>query len=319
MKILVTGSNGFIGYNLCQKLLKESYYVIGVDNNNPYYDINLKRTRKTNLIKSGINRISTTDIKKYNYFYSLCESEKPDCIIHLAAQAGVRHSIDHPFEYEENNLKAFLNVLEVCRHLKIPKLIYASSSSVYGNNILPFAEFRALNDPRSLYAATKQANESMAAAYSDLYGIHAIGLRFFTVYGPWGRPDMAMWKFIDSIYGNKPIQLYNNGNMYRDFTYIDDIVDGIIAALKHKKLKKAEIFNLGSGKEHSIKNVVEMIALKIDNEPIIEYLPMQPGDINVTLADIDRACRVLGYNPRTKISDGIDKFIEWYKEYHGKD
>lgn len=315
MKVLVTGSAGFIGFHTSLALLARGDKVIGVDNLNNYYDVSLKESRNKILLKNKNYKFYKSDIANYPSLLKIFSKEKPDKVIHLAAQAGVRYSISNPFAYEESNLKGFLSVLEGCRASGINSIVYASSSSVYGNNKkTPFSESDKVDEPISLYAATKKSNEETAYVYHNLFGINSIGLRFFTVYGPYGRPDMALFSFVKNIVEGKPIELYNNGEMERDFTYIDDIVEGVLLSLD--KCKGYEIINLGRGESRNLGEFVSSIesALKINAKK--ELLPLQKGDVLVTSADISKAKKLLGYSPKTSINDGIKKFVEWYKEYY---
>ena len=332
-KILLTGAAGFIGYHVAKQLLEQGYQVIGLDNINNYYDIDLKQARINNL--SGqpnfvFEKIDIADKDKLNTFVELY---KPSIVIHLAAQAGVRYSIENPTAYIESNLVGFANILEVARNFEIEHLIYASSSSVYGaNKKIPFSESDSVDHPVSLYAATKKSNELMAHTYSNLYNIPTTGLRFFTVYGPWGRPDMAYFSFTKSIYEGKPINVFNNGNMERDFTYIDDIVEGIIRLIDkipeshndwdYKNPDPAtsfapyRIFNIGNNQPVKLLDFISILEKLIGKEAKKNFLPMQPGDVRVTFANIDRLNKLTGFKPRTSIEEGLKKFIEWYKQYY---
>ncbi len=314
MRIIVTGSAGFIGYHLCKNLLEDNYEVLGIDSLNSYYDRKLKKDRLkilqsyNNFKFEKINIIDkvelTTAFKKFN----------PDRFVNLAAQAGVRHSITHPYDYLDSNLIGFLNVIELCRNNQVG-LIYASSSSVYGKNkSMPFNENHKTERPIALYGATKKANELIAHAYSHLYDLHTTGLRFFTVYGPWGRPDMAMFIFTNKIISNKPIPVFNNGEMRRDFTYIEDIVLGTKSAIN--KNYKCEIFNLGNNKSEKLMDMIGLLENEIGKKAIIDYQPMQPGDVKESFADINHAKDKLGFSPSISIEDGVPKFISWYKSYY---
>ena len=316
MRILVTGSAGFIGYHFTKSLLVSKYEVLGIDNLNDYYDPKLKRARLDNLASHSNYSFEKIDIADKKSFAETFARFNPHKVVHLAAQAGVRYSIDNPYSYLDSNLTGFLNILELCRHNDVEGLIYASSSSVYGANTkIPFSTVDHTDQPIALYGATKKANELMAYAYSHLYGLHTTGLRYFTVYGPWGRPDMAMYIFVDKILKGETIPVFNNGNMKRDFTYIDDIISGTLSAMK--KNYNCEIFNLG---RHESENLMDMIRIIEDNlgkKADIDFHPMQPGDVAVSLADIDRSIEMLSYKPVTNIVDGIPQFIDWYKDYHG--
>ena len=318
MKILITGTAGFIGFHLAKSLLEDGdIEVVGLDNFNDYYAIQLKRDRQAILEKyknfAGIecdlcDLDSLKDVFKHHTF---------DCVCNLAAQAGVRYSLDHPLTYQRSNIEGFLHILEACRGQNNPRLVYASSSSVYGGNKkLPFSESDRVDNPLNLYAASKKTNELMAHAYTHLYGIKTIGLRFFTVYGPWGRPDMAMWLFTKAMFDGRPIKLFNHGNMRRDFTYVDDIIQGVRASIFNSNLDDFEIFNLGNHKSENLLEMVEILAKEVGVELKKEMLPMQPGDVEATWADVDRAKLKLGYQPTTSISEGIPKFVRWYREYH---
>jgi len=318
MKILVTGPAGFIGFHVSQALLADGHTVTGYDNFNDYYGVQLKRDRSAILEQNPDFTLVDADLCDYGRLAECVAEGSFDCVCHLAAQAGVRYSLTHPFAYQKSNLEGFLNILEACRHARIPRLVYASSSSVYGGNTkLPFSEEDPVDTPVSLYAATKKANELMAHTYTHLYGLRTIGLRFFTVYGPWGRPDMAMWLFTDAMLRGEPIKVFNHGNMRRDFTYIDDIVAGVQAALFTQDLDPYEVFNLGNHRSEDLMDMIGVIGSELGIDPQMEMLPMQPGDVPATYADIDRARAKLGYNPATPISVGIPRFIEWFREYHG--
>ncbi len=317
MRILVTGSAGFIGYHVSQSLLADGHEVIGLDNFNDYYAVSLKEARNARLLRLPGFQSLRADLCDPSAIGDLFRNHRFDVVCHLAAQAGVRYSIEHPFVYQRANLEGFLSLLEACRHAAVPRLVYASSSSVYGGNEkLPFSETDPVDRPISLYAATKKANELMAHTYTHLYGFQTVGLRFFTVYGPWGRPDMAMWTFTDAILRGKPIQVFNHGNMRRDFTFIEDIVAGVRSALFANGLDPYEVINLGNHRPEHLMDVIRTIAGALGREPKMEMLPMQPGDVPATYADIALAQRKLGFSPQTPISVGIPKFIEWYRDYH---
>lgn len=318
MKILVTGAGGFIGFHLANALLDEGHDVVGVDSFNDYYSVKLKRDRHAILEKhTGYSGIEA-DLCNNDVISQLFIKHGFDLVCHLAAQAGVRYSLTHPFVYQQSNLEGFLTILEACRHTEIPRLVYASSSSVYGGaSRLPFSESDTVDRPISLYAATKKANELMAHVYSHLYGIQTIGLRLFTVYGPWGRPDMAVWLFTEAMIHGKAINVFNQGNMRRDFTYITDIIEGIKAALFTKELDQYELFNLGNHRSEKLMDMIHILADALGVEPKMELLPIQPGDIPETYADIEKARKALNFNPSTLISEGIPKFVDWYRTYHG--
>ncbi len=317
MKILVTGAAGFIGFHLADTLLKQGHEVIGLDNFNDYYCPRLKRDRHALLECQPTYTGIEADLCDYDRLGKIFEEHAPPLVCHLAAQAGVRYSLTHPFVYQRANLEGFLNILEACRRHKVSRLVYASSSSVYGGNTkLPFSEADRVDSPVSLYAATKKANELMAHTYSHLYGIQTIGLRFFTVYGPWGRPDMAMWLFTEALLAGKPIPVFNHGRMRRDFTYIDDIVAGVIASLFRRELDRYEVFNLGHHHPEALLDMIGVLADTLGVKPQMNLLPLQPGDVEATYADIDKARAKLDFEPRTPIREGIPRFVAWYREYH---
>ena len=315
MKILVTGAAGFIGYHLCKSLLNDDYEVLGIDSLNSYYDPKLKKDRLKQLETYNNFIFEKLNIANYDPLDKVFKSFKPAKVVNLAAQAGVRYSIENPFAYMESNLIGFLNIIELCRNKNINKLIYASSSSVYGNNKKRvFSENDKIDKPISLYGASKAANELIAYSYSHLYDIHTTGLRFFTVYGPWGRPDMAMFIFTKNILDGKHIKVFNNGKMQRDFTFIDDIISGIRLSLD--KNYKCEIFNLGN---HKMVNLMDMISI-IENElkikAKINFVPLQDGDVVKTLSDIKKSTKKLNYIPSVNIDEGIRLFIYWYKKFY---
>lgn len=346
MKILVTGTAGFIGFHLAKALLERGEEVIGIDNINDYYDVELKYSR---LAETGIQRkdiVYNTSVRSSNYpgyqFFQLdladkdkleqlFASQKFDKVINLAAQAGVRYSLENPQAYIDANITGFLNILECCRYNKIKHLVYASSSSVYGNNSkMPLSTSDRVDHPISLYAATKKSNELMAHTYSHLFGIPTTGLRFFTVYGPYGRPDMALFLFTKAIIAGQPIQVFNKGEMKRDFTYVDDIVGGITRVLDHTPLPAKEnitdpsvsktapykIYNIGNSSPVRLMDFIEAIETKLGIEAIKELLPMQPGDVPMTWADTSDLKANLDYRPDTPIKEGVSKFIDWYKSYY---
>ena len=335
-KILVTGAAGFIGYHLCEALLKQGHEVIGLDNINDYYDIELKYARlsKLGIIKNhaavfGQLSASIThgldmqfirlNLEDRSQLPSLFKSFNFDIVCNLAAQAGVRYSIENPEAYIDSNINGFLNVLECCRHHKVKRLVYASSSSVYGNSAkTPFEETANVDNPISLYAATKKSNELMAHTYSHLYKIETIGLRFFTVYGPWGRPDMAMFLFTDAILKNKPIKVFNNGDLSRDFTYIDDIVGGVVNTLlkdsKNSSLYK--LYNIGNGKPVQLLDFIETLEEVLDIQATKIMLPMQAGDVNQTFANTASLKYDFVYKPKTDVKQGIYEFVQWYKGFY---
>ena len=315
-KILVTGAAGFIGFHLSKSLLDDGYEVLGIDNVNDYYNPNLKWARLDILKKYNNFKFERINIADRDTLTVAFTNFKPSKVVNLAAQAGVRYSLTNPYAYIDSNLVGFLNILELCRRNNVEGLIYASSSSVYGGNTkMPFSVEDRVDQPISLYAATKRANELMAHSYSHLYGLHTTGLRFFTVYGPWGRPDMAMYIFADKISQGEPINVYNHGDMKRDFTYIDDIISGTRAAIE--KNYNNELFNLGNHRSEKLMEMIALIESELGEKAKINYQPMQAGDIEVSYADIDLSREKLGYEPQTPISNGIPNFIDWYKEHYG--
>lgn len=312
--ILVTGAAGFIGFHVSQKLISQGHKVIGIDNINDYYDQSLKQARLEILSKESNFHFEKIDLCEYNKVNDLFTAFTPIKVCHLAAQAGVRYSLSNPFAYQKSNNEGFLNILEISKNHNIQNFVYASSSSVYGANTkLPFSEEDPVNNPISLYAATKRSNELVAHCYSHLFNIPCSGLRFFTVYGPWGRPDMALFLFTKSILDNRPIEIFNEGKMLRNFTYIDDIVNGVICVLESPK--KYEIYNIGNNKAENLLDFIEQIEMNLGQKAIRKLCPMQPGDVVATVADITKI-RALGYEPRTNINDGIRNFINWYKNYY---
>lgn len=314
-KILITGSSGFIGMNLSQNLLKNGFKVFGIDNMNNYYSVSLKMARLNQLKKYTDFDFLKMDITDSESLKEVFRKFKPDKVVNLAAQAGVRYSLENPRAYIDANIIGFLNVLEACRHNGVNDLIYASSSSVYGGNTkTPFSVDDRVDKPISIYAATKKSNELMAYSYSHLYGMNTTGLRFFTVYGPWGRPDMAMYIFADKIKRGELIPVFNKGNMQRDFTYIDDIVEGIKSAIE--KSYRCEVFNLGNNKEENLLDMIDIIQSCIGRTADFNFMEMQPGDVKRTVADIKYSEIKLGYNPKIKIAEGIPKFINWYTDYN---
>jgi UDP-glucuronate 4-epimerase len=319
MKILVTGTAGFIGMHVASSLLDDGHEVVGLDNFNDYYSVQLKRDRHARLVsRKGFTGIEG-DLCDAALVRQLFAAHRFDRVCNLAAQAGVRYSLSNPGVYEKSNLEGFLNILEACRHHGTSRLVYASSSSVYGGNTkLPFSESDPVDRPISLYAATKKANELMAHTYTHLFKLQTVGLRFFTVYGPWGRPDMALWLFTEAMLKGRTIPVFNHGNMRRDFTYVDDIVQGVKASLFASALNPYEVLNLGNHNAEPLTDMIGVLAAALGVEPKMDLLPMQPGDVEATYADITLAQAKLDFQPRTKITDGIPKFVAWYKEYHRK-
>ena len=348
MKILITGTAGFIGFHLATELLKRGEHVVGIDNINDYYNVELKYAR---LAKTGISRdaknwhqkIQSINYPSYSFIrmnledkeqiMRLFEEEKFDNVCNLAAQAGVRYSLENPDAYINSNIVGFMNILEACRHHNIKHLTYASSSSVYGNNIkMPLSTSDNVDHPISLYAATKKSNELMAHTYSHLFGLPTTGLRFFTVYGPWGRPDMALFLFTKAILEDKPIKVFNNGNMYRDFTYIDDIIEGVIRVIKTpaKRYQKDDedasqsrtapykVYNIGNSSPVQLMDFIAAIEEYLEKKAQKTYLPIQSGDVTKTEADVSNLFIDLGYKPITNIQEGIKKFISWYKNFYKK-
>jgi UDP-glucuronate 4-epimerase len=317
MNILVTGSAGFIGSYVSHALLDAGHEVVGIDNFNDYYPVSLKEARHEKLEARDGYRGKRMDLADRAAMDKLFATHAFDRVCHLAAQAGVRYSLENPFAYEQSNLAGHLNILECCRNHGVPRLVYASSSSVYGGNEkVPFSESDPVNHPVSLYAATKKANELMAHSYTHLYGFQSIGLRFFTVYGPWGRPDMAYWLFTEAMLQGKPIHVFNHGDMKRDFTYIDDIVQGVMASLFTEGLEPYEIFNLGHNQPERLMDMIKHLGNALGVEPQMEMLPMQPGDVPITYADIGRAESKLGYQPTTSLEVGLSRFVEWFRRYN---
>ncbi len=326
MKVLLTGVAGFIGYHVALKLLARGDTVIGVESLNDYYDISLKEARLDSIAKQDNAKnfqFIKLDLAEQAATAKLFETEKPDSVIHLAAQAGVRYSLQNPHAYISSNIVAFTNILEACRAIKPQHLVYASSSSVYGGNTkLPFSETDSVDHPVSLYAATKKANELMAHTYSHLYGLPTTGLRFFTVYGPWGRPDMSPFLFADAIINDRPIKVFNHGDMLRDFTYIDDIVEGVIRVLDKPATPSANtgtpyrLFNIGNNQPEKLMDFIGLLESAIGKTAQKEFLPMQAGDVKATYADTSALEAWVGFKPNMPLNVGVDKFVEWYQSYH---
>ena len=332
MNILITGSAGFIGYHLSKRLIKEQYKIIGVDNLNNYYDVGLKKARLNNLLKYDNFKFYQYNIEDNNNIQELFDRYQFDTVIHLAAQAGVRYSLKNPWSYINSNIVGLLSILESCRSHPVKHLIFASSSSVYGaNRKIPFSEHDNVDHPVSLYAATKKSGELMAHTYSHLFNIPVTNLRFFTVYGPWGRPDMAYYKFTESIYEGKEIEVYNNGNMRRDFMYIDDVVEAIIKLIykipvpnknwndknpdPSSSFAPYKVYNIGNNKPVNLLDFIAVLERIIGKEAKKKFLPMQPGDVIETYADITELEKEVGYRPKTSIVEGLRKFVEWYDWY----
>ena len=324
-KILVTGGAGFIGFHLTKRLLDLNYEVMAIDNLNDYYDVKLKEERLRILEKNNDFSFVKLDISNKEKLKNVFEENSFDIVVNLAAQAGVRYSIDHPDSYIVSNIIGFYNVLECCRHYPVKHLLFASSSSVYGKNKkVPYSTDDKVEQPVSLYAATKKSDELLAYAYSNLYDIKVTGLRFFTVYGPYGRPDMAYFSFTKNIIDDKEIKVFNNGDMYRDFTYIDDIVEGIVKLLDKVPLEDEngvsyKIYNIGNNHPVKISKFIKILEKEIGKEAKKMYLPMQHGDVYQTYADITDLTKETGFVPKTSLEDGLSKFVKWYKEFYGGD
>jgi UDP-glucuronate 4-epimerase len=331
--ILVTGAAGFIGFHVAMRLLRDGRDVIGLDNMNSYYDPTLKAARRAELAKSKRFRFVKLDLADREGIAALFREHRFPYVVHLAAQAGVRYSLVDPFAYVDANLTGFTTILEGCRHNGCQHLLYASSSSVYGSNTkMPFSVHDNVDHPLSLYGASKKANELMSHAYAHLFGLPMTGLRFFTVYGPWGRPDMAMWIFAKAISAGEPIKLFNNGNMRRDFTYVDDVVESVIRLVDRPPAGNPSfsnaspdpgsssapwrVYNIGNNKPVELLEVVRLLEEAIGKKAKRELLPMQPGDVPATYADVDDLMHDVGFRPATPIADGINRFIEWYRAYH---
>ena len=324
-KILITGGAGFIGFHLSKKLLENNFFVVVIDNLNDYYDVELKNARLNILKKYKNFSFYRMDIVNKNELLDLFDSNKFDIVINLAAQAGVRYSIDHPDSYINSNIIGFFNILECCRAFPVKHLLFASSSSVYGKNRkVPYKTTDNVDHPVSLYAATKKSDELLAYAYSNLYNIKVTGLRFFTVYGPFGRPDMAYFSFTNDIIDNKVIKVFNNGDMYRDFTYIDDVVTSIINLLDKVPLEDEngvayKIYNIGNNNPVKISDFIEILEKELKKKAKKIYLPMQPGDVYETYADIDDLKKMTGFAPKTSLNEGLHKFVVWYKDFYRVD
>ncbi|MDH0659092.1 NAD-dependent epimerase/dehydratase family protein [Empedobacter sp. GD03865] len=335
--VLITGVAGFIGYHLAEKLIEKNIKVVGIDNINDYYTVQLKYDRLKEL---GINqefasnfdqKVLSSKYEEKMIFYRMNLEDKEslaqifkeysfDAVVNMAAQAGVRYSIENPDAYGQSNLVGFLNILECCRNYNVKKLLYASSSSIYGNSSdVPFSTNQNVDHPISLYAATKKANELMAHAYSHLYDFQTIGLRFFTVYGPWGRPDMAMFLFTDAILNHQPLKVFNHGDLSRDFTYIDDIIQGIEKILEDKNTnEKYQLYNIGNSKPVQLMDFIKEVELSTGEKAILEMYPMQAGDVNQTWADVQDLKDKFGYNPNYPVDKGVYNFVQWYRKYYNK-
>jgi UDP-glucuronate 4-epimerase len=329
MRVLVTGAAGFIGFNVSLHLLSRGDTVLGIDSINDYYDPRIKRDRLALLGEANGFAFKQVDFSDHVKLEAALDDEAFDRIVHLGAQAGVRYSIENPRAYLQSNLAGHLNMIEVARHRQVEHMVYASSSSVYGgNDTLPFRVEDRVDQPLSLYAATKKADELMSETYAHLYRIPLTGLRFFTVYGPWGRPDMAMWLFTKAIFDGRPIDVFGEGNMRRDFTYVDDIVAGIVACVDSPpaddgtvkaggSISPHRIYNIGNSRSEDLGEMISLIERECGRPAERRLLPMQPGDVRDTFADISAIQRDLGYEPRTTIAEGVPRFVQWYREYHG--
>lgn len=335
MKILVTGAAGFIGMHICERLLDRGDQVIGIDNLNDYYDVALKHARLARLTPHRSFRLHKIDVADHPAMEALFAQERPQRVMHLAAQAGVRYSLTNPLAYIEANVVGFTNVLEACRHNQVEHLVYASSSSVYGGNArMPFSEHDNIDHPVSLYAATKKANELMAHTYSHLFAVPTTGLRFFTVYGPWGRPDMALFLFTKAILEGKPIDVFNHGKMVRDFTYVDDIAEAVLRVLDKPATPRPDydamnpdpatssapyrVFNIGNNTPTPLMDYINAIESAVGRSAVKNYLPMQAGDVPATSANTDELDAWIGFKPDTDVRTGVARFVEWYRRYHGK-
>lgn len=333
MKVLVTGAAGFIGFHLCQRLLERGDEVVGLDNLNDYYDVNLKYARLKQIEHQSNFRLVKMDLADQEGIADLFRTESFDRVVNLAAQAGVRYSLVNPHAYVDSNLQGFMNILEGCRHSQVEHLVYASSSSVYGANTnMPFSVHDNVDHPLSLYAASKKANELMAHTYSHLYGLPTTGLRFFTVYGPWGRPDMALFLFTRAILAGEPIDVFNYGKMRRDFTYIDDIVEGVVRTLDHTATANAQwtgatpdpgtsaapyrLYNIGNNNPIELMHLIEVLENNLGKKAEKKMLPLQPGDVPATFADVDALTTDVGFKPATPIEVGIERFVAWYRSFY---
>lgn len=333
-KYLVTGAAGFIGYHLCSHLVARGDEVVGIDNLNDYYSIKLKRDRLAQLADEPRFRFQLLDVADESGLRNLMSEEQFPVVLHMAAQAGVRYSLQNPQAYVRSNLVGFMSVLEACRHNDVEHLVYASSSSVYGANTkMPFSVHDNVDHPVSLYAASKKSNELMAHSYSHLYGLPTTGLRFFTVYGPWGRPDMALFLFTKAILNGQPIDIYNHGRMQRDFTFIDDIVEGVVRAADNvatpdanwngnapnpgTSLAPYRLYNIGNNQPVELLKLIEVLEAALGHQAQKNLLPIQPGDVPATYANVDALKNDVGFSPSTPIEVGVSKFVQWYRDYHG--
>ena len=333
MKIIVTGSAGFIGFSLCMMLLERGDSIIGIDNHNNYYDPKIKESRLQQLTKYSNYQHYRVDLSDQSSLDKIFNDHKPLKVVNLAAQAGVRYSMENPLAYISSNIVGFANILESCRYHKVEHLVYASSSSVYGANTkMPFSEHDNVNHPLSVYAASKRSNELMAHTYSHLYQLPTTGLRFFTVYGPWGRPDMALFKFTKNILEEKPINVFNHGKHTRDFTYIDDIVEGVIKTLDSPAVSNIDwnsnqpdpatskapwrIYNIGNNKPVQLMNYIDALEKTLEKKAKINFLPLQPGDVPDTYANVDNLKKQFNYKPETSVFEGVSNFVKWYKDYY---
>jgi len=331
--ILVTGAAGFIGFHTSKRLLDRGESIVGIDNLNPYYDPRLKEARLNQLRKSHAFTFVHGDIGDTDAIQDLFSEHEPKRVVHLAAQAGVRYSVENPYAYIDSNILGFQNILEGCRHNGVEHLVFASTSSVYGlNTRQPFSEHAAVDHPVSLYGATKIANEMMAHSYAHLYGLPATGLRFFTVYGPWGRPDMALFKFTKGILADEPIPVYNEGRMVRDFTYVDDIAEGVVRILDVIPKPNLDwnsddpdpatssapyrIYNIGNNRPVELLTYISVLEKALDRKAKLDLMPMQPGDVPSTMADVSDLEKATGFRPNTTVEEGINRFVKWYREYY---
>lgn len=335
MKVLVTGAAGFIGFCLCKRLLEKGDIIVGIDNLNEYYDVNLKKARLEQLEGKGRFKFFKLSLEDRDGISKLFKTEGFDMAVNLAAQAGVRYSLVNPYAYIDSNIVGFVNILEGCRHNKVKHIVFASSSSVYGANTkMPFSVHHNVDHPVSLYAATKKANELMAHTYSSLYNIPCTGLRFFTVYGPWGRPDMALFLFTKAILDDKPIDVFNYGKMQRDFTYIDDIIEGVVRVIDKIPAPNSNwsgkspdpsssyapyrLYNIGNNNPVELMKFIEVLEKCLGKKAKKNMLPIQLGDVPATYADVDDLVKDVGFKPQTPIEEGIDKFVKWYQEFYKK-